>query len=169
MDHANILDNHNVIFWDFDETLWNGVNSEFYQRYVKNNPHKYHYIITFRTKNQAASLWKELEEDGIIDKSNINGLFYAPDSLYIQKQFFPEVLQGINHKTVKKDDIDDILLKYNITWEKFYEANDIIHRWKPSICKTVGGTILIDDLSHIVKDDCDKLDIEYLNSSIKSE
>ena len=115
------------------------------------------------------SIWDELGYDGIIDKSNINGLFYAPDSLYIRKQFLPEGLQRIDHKDVKREDIEYVLDRNYITWKKFYEAHDIIHRWKPSICKTVGGTILVDDLSHVVKDDCDKLDIEYLNSSIKSD
>lgn len=169
IDHKTILDKHDIIFWDFDETLVNGVNSELYQNYIKDNSHKTHYIITFRTKYQSLPIYDILNMDKVIGKENINGLFSAPESIYMSKMMLPELFQQLDHKKKNlKNEISDNLIRYNISWEEFYEAYDIICRWKPTICSKYGKTILVDDLDYMVEDDCNRLGIEYLNSSKKS-
>ena len=43
-----VLDQHNVIGWDIDQTLINGPNSVFFCAYILAHPEKVHHLITFR-------------------------------------------------------------------------------------------------------------------------
>lgn len=61
----HILDQHQVIAWDVDGTLVNGINSDAFRKYIIATPHKQHHIVTFRDEVWAQDVYEELAEHGV--------------------------------------------------------------------------------------------------------
>jgi hypothetical protein len=60
-----ILDKHDIIAWDMDGTLIDGVNSKQFIAYINQHFRKKHYVITFRDAVWGATVELELEEAGL--------------------------------------------------------------------------------------------------------
>lgn len=71
------LDKHEIIAWDFDGTLVNGINSQEYREYIIAHPEKKHFIVTFRNSIMALTIPYELSEVGFNFK-HITGVMTNP-------------------------------------------------------------------------------------------
>lgn len=134
-----LLDDHHKIAWDVDGTLVAGHNSDYFCRYILANPHKEHHLVTFRTPRSWAELaLEELESQGV-PQSLIAGVHSVPDDLY--RAFAMRAII-----------------------ETPQEEVDRYREWKALTAKTLGCTVLVDDMGDIVADGCTKHGICFIDA-----
>jgi len=137
MNHE-LLDGHNVFAWDMDETLINGPNSSFFRDCIAANPHKQHFIVTFRTpRSWAVDALRELEEVGF-DTKLIAGVSSVPDHLY-------EAWALRKHQ-----------------YHEEYVAQFL--RWKGREASRLGCTVLVDDMLEAVRNGCSEHGVTLIDS-----
>lgn len=134
-----LLDIHEKIAWDVDGTLVGGHNSDYFCRYIIANPHKEHHLVTFRTpRNWAELALEELEEQGV-PRSLIAGVHSVPDELY----------HAYAMRAIIETEQSDI---------------DLYREWKAMTAKSIGCTVLVDDMGDIVADGCIKHGITFIDA-----
>lgn len=137
----SILDDHEIIAWDFDGTLWGHEKSELMHAYILAHPTKKHYIITHRSHGEQKLVWIDLEQypdapgpEHFVEMINI------PDDKYSRFHMSQRSPGGL------------ILLDYNGYID-----------WKAEMCLKVGATILVDDNPGHTKAGCIKHGIAFVH------
>jgi len=152
------LDYHQTIALDYDDTLLgNGKHCKRIRDYVRNHPDKAYYIITFRTKQDARGISKELGTYGF-DLSLIRAIKCLDENtkelgsqalrIFNQKKTNPKLF-----KTYTKDFMDEVQRDY-----------DNLTNYKGFAAKQYGCTILVDDMPELCLPGCLKHHIEFLDS-----
>lgn len=138
MNHP-VLDLHDNIGWDMDQTLIKGPNSEFFRNYIMAHPEKTHRIITFRDESWASRAYAELEGYGLIGaRELILSIENCPENWH---DFF--MIATLPHYSEERK----MYLDSGRITQEFLD--DCVHnflRFKGSRCKEVGCTVLVDDL-----------------------
>lgn len=138
----SILDQHEIIGWDFDGTLLDHPKSVLMHQYIAQTPAKTHYIITHRSHNMEKTMWDEMEfhYPGSLSRELFNGVVNISDELYNGFYRSTRSLGGL------------IIPDY-----------DAYVNWKGEICQSLGVTIMIDDNSDHVRPGCVKHGIAYIH------
>lgn len=144
-----ILDQHEIIAWDMDETLVNGHNSAFFRAYIRANPRKRHHIITFRTPRAwAEQSLLELEVYGVPPRL-IEAVHSVPDELY----------EAFSEHRVSCASIEEIGRSPDTPAKvRQYLA------FKALTAKRIGATLLVDDMAALVEADCVANGVVFLNA-----
>lgn len=138
MNHP-ILDLHDTIGWDMDQTLIKGPNSEFFRDYIVAHPEKTHRIITFRNKSWADTAYDELESYGLVGaRSLISSIENCPETWH-------DYYMINTHPHYSWEKID-MLKRGLVTQDVLDECVHNFLRFKGARCKEVGCTVLVDDL-----------------------
>ena len=130
-----ILDRHENIAWDIDQTLIGGPNSDRFCEYICAHPEKKHHLVTFRDPEWAEFALVELE--GIVPVELIASINAIPQDLWSHAS-------GIIRPN------DPAVIKYK--------------HWKATRAKAIGCTILIDDMAETVEEGCREHDVEFLDA-----
>lgn len=159
----SILNQHDIIAWDLDETLINGKNSSFFQKYVLSHPEKDHNIITYRTGENLETIFEDLENHfkGYHMKIFSN-IFSIPEQIDKDYANLPMKARQLYDKEFISDHTFN--RKFKIDREKVKEICKNYIEWKPKVCSEIGANILIDDLYKNLKNVCDQYDIELIDS-----
>jgi hypothetical protein len=151
-----ILDQHEAIAWDMDQTLVDGPNSAFFLDYITHTPHKRHHVVTFRNKSWANTAWAELRELGLDSAKLIRSVENCPEPIHdcfmIDKKFAGR---------------DERHRYYNgpaLTREEFDTNSSLFPLWKAERAKQIGCTILVDDMPQWVKAGCDLHGVQFLHA-----
>lgn len=163
----SILDLHDNIGWDVDETLINGKYSVFWRAYVRSNPEKNHHIITFRGKKDAEEVYKELEKEFLypLNESDFVDLHYIPQDICTAfDKLHPHLIEFNHRKLYPTKKVERILKRDGLTLEDVIDIKESLYNWKANKCKELGLTVLIDDLEKIVKQGCEINNIKFINS-----
>ena len=138
MNHP-ILDLHDTIGWDMDQTLIKGPNSEFFRDYIVAHPEKTHRIITFRNKSWADTAYDELESYGLVGaRSLISSIENCPETWH-------DYYMINTHPHYSWEKID-MLKRGLVTQDLLDECVHNFLRFKGARCKEVGCTVLVDDM-----------------------
>jgi len=133
-----VLDNHKTIAWDIDETLINGPNSRFFRDYIRGNPEKAHFLVTFRTPRAwAEEALEQLRAHGL-DPALIAGVSSVPVDLFAA---FANRHEEPSHPLL--DDFD---------------------HWKGMEAARLGCTILVDDMEASVIRGCQRHSVTFIHS-----
>jgi hypothetical protein len=139
----NILKKYNIIGLDFDETLINNPNSEKIINFVKQNPNKTYYIVTFRSHGYQN---------------------YIPQILWNEYRLkFPkDKILNIPNEIFNLESIGAELVDYG--YENFGEyLRQEYRKWKGDTCLKYNIEILIDDDYDNVFPQLIKNGIDYLD------
>jgi hypothetical protein len=141
-----ILEHHNAIGWDFDETLVRHPYSAAMHAYIKTHPEKRHVIVTFRTHGLQNRVFEELA--------------LYPDAP--GPEAFDAVLNIADEAWAKFDAHRSARLRGEIGPE-LTEAETYYLEWKGATCREHGLTVLVDDMVDRVHEGCKKNGIVYVN------
>lgn len=163
----SVLDLHDNIGWDVDETLINGRNSVFWRAYVASHPEKVHHIITFRCKRDAECVYSELEKEYVypLSSDKFVDLHYLPK--YISDSFdklHPHLIDFNHRKCLPTNKVERILKREGLTLEELIDIKESLYNWKANKCKELGLTALVDDLEKVVKQGCEVNGVTFINS-----
>lgn len=160
----NRLDSHDIIAWDFDETLIDNEHSTKFHDYILSNQDKEHWIVTFRDKQEALRCFpilRFINNDLTSDK--FKGLIFLGEEIAATQNILPYEIRYGDPNSICEFTLD-ILKKNNISIEKYKEIRNIDLYWKGKKCKDISATVMVDDLEHAVKPGCDFYGIEFINS-----
>lgn len=82
---------HQIIAWDFDDTLIGHVNSHRFHHYIRNNPQQEHHIVTFRDDEWATMIERDLEEVGLLKREDFTGVHN-----FLDKDRFRGIILNLN-------------------------------------------------------------------------
>lgn len=155
-DRLSELNKHQIIGWDLDETLINGVNSIAWRKFVHDNPTKHHWIITFRNLEQSKSAWEELSSEFLypLNQEHFQGLLFLPDKNRIPYDTLPWTLRkaDVTKDPTPKDQRS--LEIHKLSWEDVRYRQNLSKHWKAQACNSVNATVLVDDLQDVVEEGC---------------
>lgn len=134
----NTIDNklesyHNIAF-DLDDTLIGDNDLKyFFWDYIKNNKNKKYYIVTFRTRQNASTMWEEIKKESnniISEKNFVHHDLFMDKKIHEDKKKFKlwkgETCYKLNCE-VLIDDLEDYVLpgckKYRID---FFNSQTLI-------------------------------------------
>lgn len=142
----DILDQHDAIAWDFDGTLWGGPLATLMHEYIRQNQHKRHVIMTFRSGKRNKRVWAEMVWD------DLAGSYENP----VTREHFEGVIN-----------MDEETFELNCVRRSpggiILDATDIYREWKGMMCAKHGFTLLVDDNPDHTKPGCDKYGIAYVD------
>ena len=153
------FDFHEFVGIDFDGTLIDHAKSHYLRRKIKENKYDQKFwIITFRSKNDADTIWDELKPFGLTE-NHFQSIDRVPSDLDDRYQSAQGIMRwrGINQRKFLK-----ILEYYNTTEEEIKNDIEAFMMWKAETCVKLGCTLLVDDME-IVRRGCIKLNIKYLH------
>lgn len=162
----DVVRNHSCFGWDMDETLVNGTHSEMWRSCVLASPEADHYVVTFRKKDDALKVWDELESlyELPLTRDMFTGLLFMPDRVRLPYDTLPSRLRKVDVYSEPDAKTKRALVLYKYEWEDVKQRHQAVHHWKAEACKSVGATVLVDDLEHLVKPGCDLHGVEFVNS-----
>lgn len=148
-----VLDEHRAIAWDYDGTLYRGVNSSFFWRYIEATPNTAHAIVTFRGVEQTsdldgwrgsivccpAGLWEAYKGAGIPAGS----WFRAIDGTDAQRH---AARLHCERRGIAPEHVTDFLM------------------WKAKQAQRLGCTALVDDRPDLVMIGCEKNRIKFYDA-----
>lgn len=153
----NELDSHDKIAWDMDGTLIDGRNSDAFRQYIVSNPHKTHYIITFRDANWATKIYSELEACGMIDpETYIDGIFTCP----VDWHYYHNVNQNPRMAKVKQQYLET----NRVTQEQLDMYSAQFCQYKGAMAAELGCTVMIDDIEDWVEQGCIDNGVTFLHA-----
>jgi hypothetical protein len=140
------LDKFSSIGWDFDETMIDHPNSGKIQEYIKDNPKKKHYILTFRTHNLVNQIFPDLAKYPFdLDKTNFVNVFHIEDEAWAENN--------------QMDYLRIARIKFGpLTPPEIYYKT-----WKGMICAKHNIPVLVDDREKDVILGCEKYNIIYIH------
>lgn len=158
-----MLNEHKNIAIDVDDTLiGDGLVSLKIQNYIiKNYKNKNFYLITFRTGTWLTDVWIDIaQENDQIDDRMFKGIYGIPYELRAAyEKYVWHKRMNFNHDPEIEDKMDELVipaLEY-LEW-KGYQAHKL------------GCTVLVDDMTDMVKRGCDKYNVKlYHPEEIYSE
>lgn len=158
-----ILNFHTRIGVDIDETLV-GSNQRKIKlwKYIKNNPNKKYWLITFRTGSFLDQAYRdiEIESKGVITRNNFEGIYGIPSELSIA---FHRVSPFINFRKTNPKIWEKIRI-HMPNLDELANQYDLSREWKGKKCYELGCTILVDDNIDAVLPGCKKYNVELLDS-----
>ena len=162
MNLHTVLDQHDTIAWDFDLTLWNGPNSEWFCRYIQLTPHKKHYIVTFRTADEARMIqYLFMKQAGMNHIGN-------PLSLFVDVIVCPNEYRDCHgFRSGHFDKESEKLFRQiyaHLTDEDIDAHAASMLAFKSLMAKKHGCTILVDDLPEMVEDGCLAQGVAFLHA-----
>lgn len=124
--------------WDFDGTLWDHPNSKIFSDFIRQNPYdqKFH-IVTFRSHGYELNIDRDLH------------------SLRLRRKHFTsvnnvaDVIFGEYHHAIKNG--------------RNQAAVDRYLEWKGRVCHDLGIGILLDDMTDLVIQGCERYDIALIH------
>ena len=154
-----VLDQHDIIAWDMDQTLIDGPNSAFYRSYIASTPNKQHHILTFRNHSWAKDIRKELHQSGLDTRNLIKSISNCPD--IVHNAFMVDQFNRDHGR-----ELDSLFWanRNNITTAAFEKHVANFPLWKGKQCHKIGATILVDDKPELVIAGCEKYGIAFLNA-----
>lgn len=163
------LKGHKSVGWDMDETLVNGPMSTRWREFVLENPEVAHWVVTFRSKEDAESLWDELEAQHLypLSRDLFEGLMFMPDRVRVPYEALPNKLKEADVSVEPDAKTKRALELYKYEWDDVKNRHLALQRWKAEACNEVGATVLVDDLEHLVKEGCEFHGVEFVNSTGK--
>lgn len=143
----NALEASDAIGWDFDGTLFGHENSRKMHEFIRKNPNKKHYLITFRTGPLVRDMFPHLAEKygNTLSSDNFAGIVSIPPRLWSARQPYK--------KARKLGILDGPLTPI----ENAYAS------WKGEQCKQLGLTHLVDDVAADVLPGCKSNNIGYIH------
>lgn len=161
MDIHPILDQHDAIAWDMDDTLIGGINSDLFRAYIAQTPHKRHHVVTFRNKIRASTVWAELNACGLNTKKLIRSVESCPE-VFAASHALLHYKAGAEERRVLNNLTPDVPRE---EWLDFLKENAMrFIEWKAERANTLGCTIIIDDLDHLVLPGCQKYDVAFFHA-----
>ena len=138
----SILDEHDVIGWDFDGTLIEHRKARKMHDYILDHPEKTHIIVTFRSHGMEDRIWRDLwrENARAPGMTAFKDVINMPDKLYENGY--------IAQKAVAS--------KIVIPTSEYLE-------WKGKICHQRGITVLVDDMPSMVIPGCDRYGVLHIH------
>jgi len=151
----SILDRHEAIGWDFDNTLIDHPNSAAIHRYIRAHPEKRHVIITFRSFGWQDEVWSSLAAcPGAPPRQSFDRLLNMDDARF--SPAVPESGPHVEHARAH-DAIRVIEGKLLITDVASYVE------WKGLACRENGLTVLVDDRPECVLPGCARHGIVHVH------
>lgn len=139
----SVLDQHDAIGWDFDNTLHGHEKSQAMHAYILANPHKRHFIVTFRSHGWQDEVWDDLAKyPNAPGREHFEGVINIPDQIIRENYWEQKRVMGGQIVT---------------------EPTIVYRTWKGEKCLEHGLTVLIDDHAAHAKPGCDLHGIVYLN------
>ncbi len=139
------LATHMDIAWDVDNTLIDHPASPLLHRFILATPHIRHVIVTFRNERQGGpwhALARYASAPGL---TAFNQVIYLPEALREQYS---------NAQAAQRNALwpafDRLLRPRKAGWEGTYRA------WKGMMCEREGITALVDDMTRLVADGCQR-------------
>lgn len=145
-----MLASHHSIGWDFDGTLYGHRCSPLMHAYIRRNPLKKHFIVTFRTHGMQWEVFTELRAAygrRAPAADEFSGVLNIEDTAY-------EELGNIRRRK---------LIIPGQRPSDVHPAETYWMEWKGGICAKHGITVLLDDMTSDVIDGCEKHGIVYIN------
>ena len=149
-----ILKDHHSIGWDFDGTVCDHSRTKLMWNYIKSNPQKKHYIVTFRSGEQFYS------KHGIVRWAE-QGCWI--DLLDCGSGLSEEHFVSIIHMSDRE--FEENCSKRTLSG-LYTEPSSYYVEWKGKVCADHGITVLIDDNESHTKPGCDKYGITYVDPDI---
>jgi hypothetical protein len=141
---------HERIALDLDKTLIEGgIQSRWLWDFVRSfHREKKFWIITFRPEGLASRRFIEMDisEHSPLSVNHFHGVICCPEHLSICVEPISDHMN-----------LDQIELACQATESEFV-------RWKGSVAKSLGCTVLVDDKERMVKPGCDLHGIEFINT-----
>lgn len=135
---------HKAIAWDFDDTLVGHPNAPIMHRFIAQNPHLRHVIVTFRTHGMQDRIFDEL---GRYRTAPPESAFEAV--INISDRRWEDF-----HKKQKQN----ISYAFGLSPEEKYYLE-----WKGMVCRDNGLTVLVDDDTENVRLGCERYHIVHLH------
>jgi hypothetical protein len=151
-----ILDKHEKIAWDMDDSLIGGPNSDFFRDYITAHPEKTHHVITFRDLEWANEILEELENCGMDARKLILSVENCPEMTHHCYAMSGRLKNEIQIHHHCKD--------IGISYEEFVEHVKAFPHWKAKRAAELGCTLLVDDLEQLVRPGCEKHGIAFYHS-----
>lgn len=145
------LERHDRIALDLDGTLIDGQTSPLIQDFVRSNPEKKFWIVTFRTPAQVHTVASELANVGL-PIGDFQRVIPMPERYVMefeedQRQRRFARLPGLDTPGVTP----------------FPGEFRYLH-WKGYVCKRIGATVLVDDLPRLSQMGCQQFGIELVDA-----
>ena len=150
-----VLDQHQVIAWDMDQTLIGGPNSNFFRAYIKAHPEKRHHVVTFRDRRWAMEIWQELTNCGD---------FRAKDAIK-SVESCPEIIHNCYMVEFRTPQFrEPFIASLKLTRDQFNAHVQAFAYWKGLRASHIGATLLVDDMPEWCLPGCEAHGIAFLNA-----
>lgn len=141
-----LLAGHDIIAWDFDETLVGHVASQGLHEFIAAHPDRSHVIVTFRMRSTEAQLWADLAAaTDLIGRQHFNGIAMMEDRL-------AEAAQRLGRNR-RQGLFAGPLAPAERDWKL----------WKGEACLLLGASVLVDDRHADVAEGCARHGIALLH------
>lgn len=156
------LNAHTSIGIDIDETLINGPNSRYLQRWVKHyHPTIQMHLVTFRTEDDFDRIEEDLTAAGI-ELDLFHGIHGIP--LDVASEFYKLTAKVGIRGSVPEPKWQRTIRYHNVSEDHYESLSEMVKLWKGLKCKELGLTALVDDLEQMVVPGCVRYDIEWINA-----
>ena len=135
------LDEFESIGWDFDGTIHDHPKSQLMHAYIRDNPEKSHYIVTFRSHGMEKRVWDELAQ--------------YPDAPGADA--FVEIINMSNDMFVEG------YMSQSSSGQSIVIPTLAYKEWKGKVCSENGIGILIDDMTHDVFPGCNRYGVVHIH------
>lgn len=159
--YYDILNSHDIVALDIDDTLVAGPKSLELQDWVsKNHDKKEIHLVTFRTgfnfqQVDGTLRWYNVPKEWF---KGIHGIPQNVSELYYMARNVKDLLRDrpakadrvLNYHKLDLDQVDKLILDAKL--------------WKGKKCKEIGATVLVDDLEYMVLPGCEHYGIQFVSS-----
>ncbi len=147
------LASHMDIGWDVDGTLINHPASPLLHQFILATPHIRHVIVTFRSERRHGKPWSTLASyRGAPGPAAFKQVIYMPDAMWDEFAIAREARQQNAWPMLGR------LLRFRKpAWNEAYRT------WKGLVCQREGVTALVDDLTRMVADGCQRHGVELFH------
>jgi hypothetical protein len=145
-----ILEQHNKIAFDFDDTLINGVGAAAIQEYILANPHKMYWIVTFRTPREAVTIADELARFSDLTMDMFERIYPCPERTVMDWKLVQQERKAAGLSSPELTYVESL----------FPEELKFVH-WKAYVCSRIGASVLVDDMKRLVYPGCERYKIAY--------
>lgn len=143
-----------------DGTLIEGPNARFFRRYIVQNPHKQHHIVTFRDQDWADEIGVELRKAGMpaFDFVSVNACPQHLWEAYTMARFDPDEWLAANPQSA--EEALPLCYGYLTNFDHVVEYLN----WKGHKAAELGCTVLVDDLMSCVISGCNAHGVTYVDA-----
>ena len=150
----NILDSHNKIAFDFDDTLVYSDCAKFLHNYILDHPEKKYYIITHRSPSEARSIPNELEKNSPLTKDHFERIIVCPERIKLEFSIDQQMRRSSGLPPIdNQTDIDTM-----------FPGEQKFVNWKGFVAKKLGVSVLVDDLPHLSKQGAERNGVKFIDA-----